>query len=197
MGYREVEIVNVVAVMPHLLFIEIAQGVAHGAGGVGIEVVLGGIEKEIRVGESFLGGQLNFSMWQAGDSGELPSDLSREGKEFVYPFFHDAETLSGYAHARQARAVGYQKMKRGKAVSRKEAGGALVWEEEEGWARHPHSLNTVEAGNRQLGVGHSCPPGQWREKVGSFARGSFTFHWRHDRSVVAPYFIGSLAGMQK
>jgi hypothetical protein len=118
-------------VVTDLPFVEITQGIAHGAGGVCGEVAFGRIEKPGRVGECFLSGQLNFSMWQAGDIGELPGDLGREGKEFVYPFFHDAETLSGYAHARQARAVGYQKMKRGKAASRKEAGGAVVWEEEE------------------------------------------------------------------
>jgi hypothetical protein len=138
-------------VMADLAVVEIAQGIAHGAGGVCREVALCRIVESGRSGECLLGGQLDFNMRQAGDVGELACDFGSEGKEFIHPFFHDAETLSGYAHARQARAVGYQKMKRGKAVSRKEAGGALVWEEEEGWARHPRSLNTVEAGNRQLG----------------------------------------------
>ena len=58
----DVEIVNVVAVMPHLPFLEIVQGVAHGSGGVSDEVALGRIEKAGRMGERLPGCELDFGM---------------------------------------------------------------------------------------------------------------------------------------
>ncbi|MEY4569959.1 MAG: hypothetical protein RLZZ398_1398 [Verrucomicrobiota bacterium] len=92
LGDGEVEVVNVVPVMPHLAFIEIAQGVTHGAGGVGGEVAFGRIEKPRGMGECFLSGQLNFGMRQAGNIMELPGDFGRERKELEHLIFHAVET---------------------------------------------------------------------------------------------------------
>ena len=88
LGDGEVEVVNVVRVMPHLAFIEIAQGVAHSAGGVGGEIAFSRIEKPRRMGECFLSGQLNFGMRQAGNIMELPGDFGLEGKELERLIFH-------------------------------------------------------------------------------------------------------------
>ena len=79
----EVEIVNVVPVVPHLAVVEVAQGIAHRPGGVGDEVAFGRIEKPRRMGEGLLGGQLDLGMWQSRDVVELPGDLHREGLEMV------------------------------------------------------------------------------------------------------------------
>jgi hypothetical protein len=100
-GDWEVEIVNVVPMMADLPFVEIAQGIAQGACGAGDEVAFGWIEMPCGVGESFLGGQVDFGVREAGDVGELACDFSSEGKKFIHPFFHDGEKLSGYAPARQ------------------------------------------------------------------------------------------------
>ncbi len=102
LGNWKVEIVNVVPMVPDLPFVEIAQGIAHGVGGIGGEVAFGWSETPRGVGQCFLGSQLDFGMRQAGDVGELACDFGSEGKEFIHPFFHDGEKLSGYTHARQA-----------------------------------------------------------------------------------------------
>lgn len=93
LGDREIKVVNVVPVVPDLPFVEIAQGVAHGAGGVSGEVALGRIVSPGRMGESLLSRQFYLSMRQSGDVIELPGDLCSEGKEFIYPLFHEAEML--------------------------------------------------------------------------------------------------------
>jgi len=62
----------------------------------------GGIERTCRTGESLLGGDFDLSVRQARDVVELLGDFCREGKEFVYPCFHDAVNLSGGPQARQA-----------------------------------------------------------------------------------------------
>ena len=103
MGDGEVEVVNVVLGMPHLAFVEIAQGVAHGTGGVGSEVAFGRIEMPGRMGECLLGRQFDLGMGQAGDVIELPGDFGRKGKELVYPCFHACANLSGKAMAKQVR----------------------------------------------------------------------------------------------
>jgi hypothetical protein len=87
--------------MPHLSFVEIAQGVAHGAGGVGGEVAFGRIEKPGRMGERLLGRQLDFGMRQAGDVGELTGDFGREGKTSFYILIYDGETLAGETLVKQ------------------------------------------------------------------------------------------------
>ena len=94
LGDREVEVVNVGPVMPDLALVEIAKGVAHGAGGVGGEVAYGRIEKPCRMGESFLGGQLDLGEGKAWNVFELPGDLSREGKEFDYPLLERVRLIS-------------------------------------------------------------------------------------------------------
>jgi hypothetical protein len=100
-----IEIVNVVLVMADLAVVEIAQGIADGACGVCCRVAFCRIEKPDRSGECFLDGQLNFSMGQTGDVGELPSDLGREGKEVGILFFHDTEELSDALSASKYRAI--------------------------------------------------------------------------------------------
>ena len=76
---RKIEIVNVMLVMADLLFVEIAEGIAHGAGSVGGEVAFFGFEKTRGVGQGFLRGELDFRMGKAGEVNELPGDLRREG----------------------------------------------------------------------------------------------------------------------
>ncbi len=92
LGDGEVEVVNVVRVMPHLAFIEIAQGVAHRAGGVGGEIAFSRIEKPRRMGECFLSSQPNFGMRQARNIMKLPGDFGRERKELEHLSFHAVET---------------------------------------------------------------------------------------------------------
>ena len=92
LGDGEVEVVNVVPVVPHLAFIEIAQGVAHRSGGVGGEVAFGRIEKPCRMSECLLGSQLDFGMRKTGYVGEVLRDFAREGKELEHLNFHPVET---------------------------------------------------------------------------------------------------------
>jgi hypothetical protein len=54
------------------------------------------------VGKRFLGRQIDFSMRETGNIGELACDFGSEGKEFIHSFFHDSEKLSGDRPAKQA-----------------------------------------------------------------------------------------------
>jgi hypothetical protein len=59
-----------------------------------------------RVGESFLGGQFDFGVGQAGDVAELPGDLCRKGKEFIYVPLHGEGRLSSDWKAGKPTLIG-------------------------------------------------------------------------------------------
>ena len=79
---RLIEHVCVVMVMPNLFFVEAAEGIADGLGGVGGEVAFGRIELAASRSERLL--RLNFNLRQveAGDVREIASDMPDKRQEF-------------------------------------------------------------------------------------------------------------------
>jgi hypothetical protein len=66
-----------VLMMPDLALVKIAQGIPHGAGGVGGEIALRGIEKPGSMSKRLLSSDLDLGEGKAGDVLELTSDLGR------------------------------------------------------------------------------------------------------------------------
>ena len=84
--------------MPNLLFVETAEGIADGLGGVGGEVAFFGIELASCGSECLL--RLNFNLRQveAGDVREIAGDMPGERQEFGDFGVH----LSGNTRSRAA-----------------------------------------------------------------------------------------------
>ena len=75
-------------VVADLFFVEIAEGIAHGTGGIRRKIAFGWIEKPGCTGKGFLSDHFDFRMGQAGDIFKIPRDLCRYGKEIVHQCAH-------------------------------------------------------------------------------------------------------------